>query len=66
MGDGAETASNYAIGQENINSEVGTLGILSATLSADGTAVELKTRSQNEVSYRVSVVDVMDAGGGDA
>ncbi len=64
MGAEAETATNYFIVQENVNSEAGMLGVVdSHFISADQTAVELTTRSQNELTYRVTVVNVKDTFG---
>ncbi len=64
MDEEAENGANYVITQENVNSEAGYLGVVSARfLGADRTAVELTTRSQNEVSYRVTVTNVADTFG---
>jgi cysteine-rich repeat protein len=64
MSDDAISASNYAIVQQNVNSEVGYLGVVGAHfLGDDGTAVELTTRSQNEVTYLVAVTNVRDRSG---
>jgi hypothetical protein len=65
MGPSAEDPANYSIVQENVNPEAGALGVLTATFvdAADPTAVRLDTRSQNEVTYRLTVVDVRDAAG---
>lgn len=64
MGKGAEEASNYVIVQENIHGEAGALGVVSARyLDDDRTTVELTTLSQNELTYRVTVVNVQDAFG---
>ena len=64
MGPGAEEATNYAIVQENINPEAGSLGVVAAEFSdASQSAVVLTTRSQNELTYRVTVVDLRDTFG---
>jgi hypothetical protein len=64
MGDGAINPLNYVITQDNVNPEAGALYIASARFtSPDRTAVELKTTSQNELTYTVSVVNVRDTGG---
>lgn len=64
MSDDAISAGNYAIVQQNVNTEVGYLGVVSAQfLGDDGTAVELTTRSQNEVTYMVAVTNVRDRSG---
>lgn len=61
MGDSAGNELNYEITQDNVNPEVGALGIVSARLvGADRTVVELTTLSQNEVSYTVKAVNVTD------
>jgi Bacterial TSP3 repeat len=61
MGDSAEDASNYVIVQENINGEAGALGIKDAVFTNDSrTSVELTTWSQNDVTYRVTAVGVVD------
>ena len=61
MGDSAETAGNYVIVQANVNPEVGFLSVVSAEFTgSDRTAVALTTRSQNEVTYQVTVVNVQD------
>jgi hypothetical protein len=64
MGDSAEVASNYVIVQENVNAEVGALGIVSAAfLDGDRNAVALTTLPQNEVEYRITAVGVKDMSG---
>jgi len=64
MSDDALVASNYGIVQDNVNPEVGYLGVVSARfLEADRTAVELTTRSQNEVTYTLAVTNVRDRSG---
>ncbi|HRY68183.1 MAG TPA: hypothetical protein P5304_09255 [Phycisphaerae bacterium] len=65
MGESAVDPSGYVIVQENVNPEVGTLIILSADW-ADGPSrksVRLITSSQNEVTYRVTAVNVRDLSG---
>lgn len=64
MSASAENAQNYVVVQENVNAEAGSLGVVSARyLSSDRSAVELTTRSQNELTYRVTVVNVQDTFG---
>lgn len=63
MGSGLETPSHFLIVQENVNSEVGTLLVTGATPSVDRTSVTLTTSSQNEVTYRVTAVNVQDSVG---
>ncbi|MGD2109547.1 MAG: hypothetical protein PVI86_09165, partial [Phycisphaerae bacterium] len=93
MGDSALEPAHYVIVQENVNPEVGALGVLgnacefalpqqaiscvqdddcaegSCLLRAphfqreDRTSVVLTTTSQNEVTYRVTVVNVTDLAG---
>ncbi len=73
MGDSALNPQNYPIVQENVNPEVGALGVVDARFfdpncannggSCDRTTVELTTRSQNEVTYRVTAVNVKDLAG---
>ncbi len=61
MGASAEIASNYVVVQENVNPEVGALGVLSAAfLTPQHDAVQLTTTSQNEVTYLLRVVNVRD------
>ena len=54
--------SRYAIVQEIVNPEVGTVAVLGPVhrRAATGKRVELTTRSQNEVTYRVTVNGVTD------
>ena len=61
MGSSALSASHYLFTQENINPEVGTIAVRSVQWT-DGTrtAVEVETSPQNEVTYRVTVVNVRD------
>ena len=65
MADNAIDPTHYVIVQENVNPEVGTVGVVSARFNpgSDRSAVELTTRSQNEVTYRVSANAVTDLGG---
>ena len=64
MGPSAEVAGNYIIVQENVNAEVGAIGILNAAfLSPQQDAVELTTTQQSEVTYFLSVVNVLDISG---
>lgn len=64
MGDSAIDPRHFVITQDNVNSEAGTVYIVSARFtSPDRTAVELKTTSQNELTYTVTVVNVRDTGG---
>lgn len=64
MSDDAINASNYVVVQQYVNSEVGFLSVVSARfLGTDRTAVELTTRSQNEVTYLVAVTNVRDRSG---
>ncbi|MDH3325094.1 MAG: PA14 domain-containing protein [Gammaproteobacteria bacterium] len=62
MGSSAVNLQNYVITQENINGEVGTVFIRSVEWAdeSDKTAVNITTTSQNEVTYRVAVVNVKD------
>lgn len=64
MGESALLPSNYVFTQENINSEVGTVFTMSAQwFDASHTSVNIKTTSQNEVTYRATVVNVKDKQG---
>lgn len=73
MGDSAINPSNYIVVQKNVNPEVGALSVVSARFfdpncvnngeSCDRTTVELTTRSQNEVTYLVTAVNVRDLAG---
>ncbi|MDX1799823.1 MAG: hypothetical protein R3303_02765, partial [Marinobacter sp.] len=61
MSDQTLAPSNFAIGQTNVNPESASLGILSARFTGlDHQTVELTTRSQNEVTYTVTVTDATD------
>lgn len=61
MADNAADPSRYTIVQENVNPEVGTVGVVSAALvDDDRLSVALTTRSQNEVTYRVTANNVTD------
>ncbi len=64
MADSALNPAHYIIVQEHVNSEVGALVTLEARfLNANRTTVILTTGSQNEVTYRVTVVNVQDLSG---
>jgi hypothetical protein len=64
MDDAAVAPSSYAVVQENVNPEVGFLGVRRAAFTdARRVAVELTTYSQNEVTYRVLVSNVADLAG---
>lgn len=67
MGDSALDPTNYVIVQEKVNSEVGTLVIVTNPAprwgDASRTTVVLTTSSQNEVTYRVRVRNVRDISG---
>ena len=61
MSDQTLSPSNFAIGQTNVNPESATLGVLGARFTGiDHQAVELTTRSQNEVTYTVTVTNATD------
>jgi hypothetical protein len=61
MADIVENPGRYAIVQENVNPEVGALGVVAAEfISDDRLSVQLTTRSQNEVTYKVTVSTVTD------
>lgn len=64
MNDDALLTTSYWIVQEVVNSEVGALLVVSARF-VDGSreAVELTTRSQNELTYRITVSNVADITG---
>ncbi|HEX6246117.1 MAG TPA: hypothetical protein VFZ61_34575, partial [Polyangiales bacterium] len=64
MSDSALSTASYWIVQEVVNPEVGALSVVSARF-VDGSreAVELITRSQNELTYRITVSDVADIAG---
>ena len=64
MSDAAENPANYSIVAENVTSEAGALSITGVSFSgADRKAVVLTTLSQNEIAYRVTVVNVQDMNG---
>lgn len=63
MGDSALSPNHYAIVQDNVNPEAGTLRVLAVDFASDRTAVRLITDSQNELSYTVTVVNVKDMAG---
>ncbi|MBV1877403.1 MAG: Ig-like domain-containing protein [Pseudomonadales bacterium] len=61
MGDSALLAENYVFAQENVNAEVGTVFTLDVSWFDDAhTAIVLSTTAQNEVTYRVTAVNVKD------
>jgi len=62
MHNNASYAENYIITQENVNPEVGTIKVRYA-VHVDEKTFKLTTSAQNEVTYRVSVVNVLDAAG---
>jgi hypothetical protein len=64
MGDSALLPGNYVFTQENVNGEVGTVFTMAVEwFDATHTAVNVKTTSQNEVTYRATVVNVKDKQG---
>lgn len=64
MSNSAIDINNYSIVQEAVNGEVGYLKITGATfVGSDRSSVLVSTLSQNEVTYRVAVVDVTDRQG---
>ena len=64
MGISAINPANYAIGQESVNPEASGLAVVSAEFSGvDRSAVLLTTRSQNSLTYRVTVGNVRDTNG---
>lgn len=64
MGASALDVGNYAVAQQNVNSEAGRLNVLSAAFDGTtSTAVMLTTRSQSDVSYRLTVTNMRDAEG---
>ena len=64
MGESALLPGNYVFTQENINGEVGTVFAMAVEwFDATQTAVNVKTTSQNEVTYRATVVNVKDKQG---
>lgn len=64
MDDEAENALNYSIVSENINSEAGSLSVVSAAFfGSDRKTVLLTTLSQNEITYKVTAVNVKDMSG---
>lgn len=61
MGESAINTSNYFIVQQNVNAEVGALGVMSAEfLTPQQDAVLLTTTSQNEVTYLLRAINVRD------
>src|SRR5688572_10447010 len=64
MGPSALQVGNYSISQVNVNSEAGTLHVLSAAFDGPSNdAVLLTTRSQNELTYRLRVTNMFDSTG---
>lgn len=64
MSNSVLSTSNYFIVQENVNSEVGFIGVTDAVfLGNSHTSVLLATTSQNEVTYRLTVTNVEDLQG---
>lgn len=64
MGISAIDPANYAIGQESVNPEASGLAVVTAEFTgADRSAVLLGTRSQNQLTYRVTVGNVRDIHG---
>jgi hypothetical protein len=64
MGDDAIDPRNYAVTQENVHPESGTIFITGARFTdSNRTAVELRTTSQNELAYTVTAVNIHDIGG---
>jgi hypothetical protein len=61
MGNSALLPANYLFTQENVNSEVGTVFTMAVSWFDDThTSVSVTTTSQNEVTYRVTAVNVKD------
>lgn len=61
MGDSALLPLNYLFTQENVNGEVGTVFTMAVSWFDDShTSVSITTTAQNEVTYRVTVVNVKD------
>jgi len=64
MGDSALLKNNYLFAQENVNAEVGTVFPMAVTwFDSTHTSVNISTTSQNEVTYRVTAVNVKDQKG---
>jgi hypothetical protein len=64
MGESAINPQNYAILQETVNPGSGKLDVVSAAFaSGDASTIELRTRSQNGVTYRLSVSNMRDTEG---
>lgn len=65
MADSVLNPAHYIVVQENVNPEVGFVGVTSVRFPAlpDRKTVELTTSSQNEVTYRLRVVNVTDQAG---
>ena len=61
MGPSALQVSNYSISQLNVNTESGTLNVLSAAFEGTANdAVLLTTRSQSDLTYRLRVTHMFD------
>ncbi|WP_169977807.1 hypothetical protein [Tautonia rosea] len=64
MADNATRPEHFVIAQENVNPEAGALLVTNAEFyNGDRTVVKLTTRSQNELTYRVTVVNATDLAG---
>jgi hypothetical protein len=64
MGDSVLVASNYVIVQTNQQPEAGALLVTGAAFTGgDRLSVQLTTRSQNELTYTLTVVNVKDLAG---
>ena len=64
MNDEAVNPVNYSITQENVSSEAGALSVTGVSFYGnERKTVVLTTMSQNEVTYRVTVVNVQDVNG---
>lgn len=64
MADNALNTAHYFIVQQNVNSEVGYVPILSAAFySDDHRSVLLTTASQNELTYSITALNVTDLAG---
>jgi len=64
MGASVLQIGNYAIAQQTVNSEAGTLNLVAAAFDGgSSTAVMLTTRSQSDLTYRLSVTNMFDAEG---
>ncbi len=64
MGASVLQIGNYAIAQQTVNSEAGTLNVVAAAFDGgSSTAVMLTTRSQSDLTYRLSVTNKFDVEG---